>query len=135
MNGPQSAADLLRRSGWAVVYFAWLVGQILLSAWRVSRAMLSPRRTFQPGIVAVPVASTSRAELVLLASSITLTPGTITVETGYNEAGARVLFVHALLLDAPDALRSEIRDQMERRMLRFMRPAARPVAPPARGRA
>jgi len=122
-----------RRVGRTIEYVLWLIGQIALSTWQVTVALVMPGRVLTPGIVAVPLRSTHPAEIILLATSVTLTPGTISVETGHDAAGQRVLFVHALLLDDPEALRASIRDDMERRILRFMRPrSAQPPAPPTR---
>jgi multicomponent Na+:H+ antiporter subunit E len=113
-----------RRAWYGISYVVWLLGQIALSAWQVATAILTPGRKFTPGIVAVPIRSIRRAEIILLASSITLTPGTISVETGFDKHGGRVIFVHSLLLQDADGLRDSIRDDMERRLLRFMRSTA-----------
>jgi multicomponent Na+:H+ antiporter subunit E len=118
-----------RRVTGAIGYAIWLVGQIALSGWQVTTALLRPGTEWTPGIVAVPLNSTRVIEITLLASSITLTPGTISVETGYDAEGQRVLFVHSLLLKDPDDLRRSVVDDMERRLLYFLRPlSALPAA-------
>jgi multicomponent Na+:H+ antiporter subunit E len=110
------------RRTWAVISYAgFLVWQIILSSIPVTLAILNPRDVTKPGIVAVPLRASTPAEVLLLASSITLTPGTISVETGSGPDGTRVLFVHALFAGDPDGMRREIRDEFEARILRFMR--------------
>ncbi|MBK0326552.1 Na+/H+ antiporter subunit E [Rhodobacteraceae bacterium F11138] len=75
----------------AVMYFFWLLGEIAKSSWAVTRIILSPRMPMAPHLFSVP--HTQRTDLgqVIFANSITLTPGTLTVETdlGY-------FLVHAL---------------------------------------
>lgn len=117
--------DYGRRTFAAAAYAGFLLWQIVLSALKVTRAILSPGDRSAPAIVAVPLRVTSPAELVILASSITLTPGTMSVETGTAPDGGRVLFVHALFGQDPDALRAEIRDEFETRILRFTRASGR----------
>ena len=126
--------DYGRRTRRALGFVFYVLWQIFLSALTVARALVTPGRTITPGIVAVPLEATNNAEIVLLASVITLTPGTISVATGHDAAGRRVLFVHALLLDDPVALRDSIKRDFERRILAFSRaqpPAALTSGDPA----
>lgn len=115
--------DYGRRTLAAVAYAGFLLWQIVLSSYQVVKTILTPGDASDPGIVAIPLQASSAAEVLLLASSITLTPGTISVETGTGPGGERVLFVHALSAGDPDDLRRQIRDEFEARILRFTRPA------------
>jgi len=63
-------------------------------AWRV----LNPRLPIRPGIVRVHTELKSDAGLTLLANSITLTPGTMTVDVDRDEG---ILYVHCI--DVKDA--------------------------------
>lgn len=74
-------------------YFVYLLGQIVLSAVQVT-ALVWSGKPRSPRIVHVMPALQSDGARVLLANSITLTPGTITVEIEHGE-----FRVHAL--DAP----------------------------------
>lgn len=118
--------DYGRRAGRAVAFVFYVLWQIIVSALTVARALLTPGRTFTPGIVAVPLDATQPVEIMLLASVITLTPGTISVETGRDTHGERVLFVHVLLLDDPAAFRASIKNDFERRILGFSREQKQP---------
>lgn len=115
-----------RRIGRAFGFFLYVLWQIALSSIAVGRAVLRPNRHVRPGIVAVPLDATTPLEILLLASIITLTPGTISVETGQtvgdDTPARRVLFVHALKIDDPEALRASIKHDFERRILAFTRP-------------
>lgn len=82
-----------RLSFWkSIRYFFWLVGQIVLSNFLVARIILSPRLKIKPHFVEIPAKQKTLLGEVIFANSITLTPGTITVETHYKT----YIMVHAL---------------------------------------
>lgn len=89
-----------------VVYVPWLVGQIVLSNLRVARLVLSPRMPIRPAFVSQRPGVTGPRALTTLACSVTLTPGTLTIDVGEDE-----IFVHAL--DAVSA--QDVRDQVTSR--------------------
>ena len=61
-------------------YLPWLLWQVFVSNLRVARLALSPRRALAPRVVrAAPNLDDERA-LTLLGCSITLTPGTVTLD-------------------------------------------------------
>lgn len=68
-----------------VLYWPWLVKEIAKSAWDVSRIILDPRLPISPVLVRFKPSQKSHAGLATHANSITLTPGTITVEATQNE--------------------------------------------------
>ena len=70
-------------------YWFWLIGQILLANIQMIRIILTGAHA--PCLFRVDAGDLSQAALVLYANSITLTPGTVTVEA---EKGT--LLVHAL---------------------------------------
>lgn len=84
-----------------VLYWGWLTGQILLSAFVVSRIVLSPRLRIDPVLETVPSSQKTDLGRVIYANSITLTPGTLT--TSVTEDG---LEVHALTRSGMDALKA-----------------------------
>jgi multicomponent Na+:H+ antiporter subunit E len=95
----------------ALVYGPWLVKEIVKSAWAVSRIILNPKLPISPMLVRLKPSQRSVAGLVAHANSITLTPGTITVQA---EAGR--FLVHALTkANAAGCIDSE----MDRRVTRF----------------
>ena len=113
------------RSLRALAFVFFVTWQIVLSAVRVTRVIIGPQGRVQPGIVAIPLVLRSRTEVLILASVITLTPGTISVETGTDTQGRTVLFVHALEMGDPAALRQSIKSDFETRILGFMRDGVR----------
>jgi multicomponent Na+:H+ antiporter subunit E len=72
--------------GWqALLYWPWLGKEIVKSAWDVSRIILDPRLPISPTLVRFKPGQRSPVALVVHANSITLTPGTITIEAGRDE--------------------------------------------------
>ena len=76
-----------------LIYWPWLVWQIVLSGLRVTRLILSPSLPISPTLVKVNAEQQSAVGLVTYANSITLTPGTISIEA--SEKG-RAIWVHAI---------------------------------------
>ena len=72
-------------------YWPWLLKEIAVSAWQVSRVVLDPKLPISPTLVRLRPSQTTDVGLVIHANSITLTPGTISVEVGREE-----FLVHAL---------------------------------------
>ncbi len=75
----------------SVGYFIWLLAEIAKSSWSVTRIVLSPKMPIVQHLFSVPHTQKTDLGQVIFANSITLTPGTLTVETdlGY-------FLVHAL---------------------------------------
>ncbi len=74
-----------------MTYCLWLIKEILKSNLIVTKTILSPKIKVKQNMFNVPLFPKSEAAQVIFANSITLTPGTITVETKKNS-----LLVHAL---------------------------------------
>lgn len=68
-----------------VLYWPWLIKEIAKSAWVVSRIILDPRLPISPVLVRFKPTQKSQVGLATHANSITLTPGTITVEATQDE--------------------------------------------------
>lgn len=69
----------------AFVYWIWLLKEIVKSAWEVSKIILHPKLPISPTLVHFRPTQKTNVGLVLHANSITLTPGTITIEAHANE--------------------------------------------------
>lgn len=72
-------------------YLPWLAWRVVLSAWHVTRLILSPTLPIDPQLIRYSTRLRDHAALTLLGNSITLTPGTVTVEITPRE-----LVVHAI---------------------------------------
>ena len=72
-------------------YWPWLFKEIVKSAWSVATIILHPRLPISPTLVRVRATQKTDVGRATFANSITLTPGTISVEVGREE-----FLVHAL---------------------------------------
>jgi len=73
-------------------YFAWLFGEIIKANVQVVKAVLSPDLEVSPTLVKIPLNSDVDIAEALFANSITLTPGTVSVDMQPDH-----ILVHALL--------------------------------------
>lgn len=64
-----------------IKYLFWLLAEIAKSNWAVTKAVFAPEKTIKQNLFSIPVSCKSEIGQVVYANSITLTPGTITVET------------------------------------------------------
>lgn len=74
-----------------ISYWPWLIKEIVKSAWDVSKRILDPMLPISPTLTRFVPTQSSDLGLVIHANSITLTPGTISVEVAPGE-----FLVHAL---------------------------------------
>lgn len=83
----------------ALVYWPWLIKEIVKSAWGVSRIILASALPISPTLVRFRPSQATDVGLVLHANSITLTPGTITIDARADE-----FLVHGLTRDGAEAV-------------------------------
>jgi multicomponent Na+:H+ antiporter subunit E len=85
-----------RRAGFAVLYFFRFLWEMIKANLHVAAIVLNPSRPIRPGIVKIRTALTKDTALTILANSITLTPGTLTVDINPE---ARELYIHCISVD------------------------------------
>jgi multicomponent Na+:H+ antiporter subunit E len=95
----------------ALAYWPWLLKEIAVSAWQVTRIILHPKLPISPRLVRFTPSQKSTLGLVTHANSITLTPGTITVEADHDG-----FLVHAITREGAAGLEGS---EMDRRVSRF----------------
>jgi len=91
--------------------FLW---ELLLASLRVLIIVFSPAIKVRPAIVAIPLDVKRDIEIVMLANLISLTPGTLSLDTS---ADGRTLFVHAMHVDNVQRFRRQIKEGFERRII------------------
>lgn len=87
---------------------------IVASALTVARQILGPEDRIQPGFVWVPLTIRDPYGIASLASIITMTPGTLSVDLSPDR---RHLLVHALHLDDPAALIASVKTRYEQPLI------------------
>jgi multicomponent Na+:H+ antiporter subunit E len=99
----------------ALAYWPWLLKEIVKAGWQVSRIILDPRLPISPTLVRFKPSQKTPVALATHANSITLTPGTITVEADSEE-----FLVHALTREGAASVAGS---EMDRRVSRLDRGA------------
>lgn len=108
----------IRSTPRAIRYAALVVWDICVANIIVARIVLFlPVRDLRPAWVAVPLRLTNPEAIVILAGTITMTPGTLTADLS---ADGRSLLVHCLHAPNPAAVRDDIINRYESRLLEFM---------------
>lgn len=103
------AVRVWKRLGFLLFYLK----ELLMSNLRVARDVIRPRSHANPAIVAIPVEGLSPTQITLLANLITMTPGTLSIDTSDDR---RTLYIHAMFVDDVQALRDEIEHGLTRRV-------------------
>lgn len=79
-------------------YLFWLTVEVGKADWAVTKVILSPSLPKRQRLIRVPCGQNSDVARMIYANSITLTPGTVTVETEEDH-----FIVHALTDESADA--------------------------------
>ena len=80
-----------------IKYLFWLTVEIGKADWAVTRVILGPGKSIRQRLIRVPANQKTDLGKALFANSITITPGTVTVETEEES-----FIVHALTDEAAD---------------------------------
>jgi multicomponent Na+:H+ antiporter subunit E len=114
LAGRMKIVDAESHPVWAamhyVPYWPWLSVEIVKSSFEVARRVLSPSMPISPTVFEVRSTQQTMVGRVVLANSITLTPGTVTLDIDGDR-----LQVHALSRDTVEAMRD---GEMDRRVTR-----------------
>lgn len=104
----------------ALRYAVFIGGEVLAGSARVVRAAWGPD-TIRPAVIEYPLRCHTDIEVTTMASSITITPGTLVVGIAHATAEAPVtLFVHSMFDPDRGSVVAGLRD-MEDRLLRMTR--------------
>ncbi|MFB6097367.1 MAG: Na+/H+ antiporter subunit E [Haloferacaceae archaeon] len=88
------------------VYLLVFFKELLTANWDVARRVLSPSLPIEPAVVEVPLRVRTDAAITTIANSITLTPGTLTMD---YDAERNALYVHSIDGSDRDAILAPIR--------------------------
>lgn len=104
---------------WRVIsLFLLFLYELVLSAVSVAKLVLSPRMEINPAFVAYPLKVDKDFEITLLANLITLTPGTLSVDVSPDR---RTLYIHAIDVTDEEALKREIAEGFEMKIMEAFR--------------
>lgn len=94
-----------------ITYVPWIIKEIVISNIDVAKRIWQKDMPISPTIVTVPASQKTALGLVLHANSITLTPGTLSIDVDNN-----AIEVHALAKESIDPL---LEGEMDRRVTKL----------------
>lgn len=104
-----------------LAYFLW---EVLLANLRVARDVLRPGPLrLQPRVIAVPLEDTRDVPIIVLASAIALTPGSLALDVSKKD---RVMFIHTIHAPDADEARRQIKQGFERLVVDLFRENPKP---------
>ena len=92
--------------------------ELVMSALRVAWLVVRPRLACTPALIAFPLSVDRDIEITLLANLITLTPGTLSVDVS---ADRQFLYIHVINVDDIEALKRDIAQGFERKIMEAFR--------------
>ncbi len=95
------------------VYWLWLIKEVVLANIAVARCVWGGKEHIDPRVVTVTANQKTDLGIVIYANSITLTPGTVSIDLEDN-----LITVHALTREAADDL---LTGEMDRRVCKVER--------------
>ena len=104
--------------GTAIGLFAFLMYELVLANLRLAVDVIRPGRTMRPAVIRLPLDVTSDGEILMLSALINLTPGSVALDVSEDR---KVMYVHVMHMDTPDASRAEIKNGFERRVMDLFR--------------
>ena len=92
----------------------WLLGDIVVANLQVAKLILGPVGRLRPAFVEIPLQLNDELALTMLASIISLTPGTVSADLSDDK---RMLLVHSLDVDDEEELVRSIQTRYEAPLL------------------
>lgn len=105
-----------KKWGYLIAYIPAYIWQEIKSHLNVAYRILHPSLPLKPAIVRLPTELKSDVGLTALANSITMTPGTLTVNINPEEEGKSELYVHWISAGSVDTekAKKEVGEPLER---------------------
>ncbi|MCC6143491.1 MAG: Na+/H+ antiporter subunit E [Candidatus Hydrogenedentes bacterium] len=101
-------------------FLVFFLSEIIISSVRVAIEILRPADRTRPGIVSIDLEGYTDFEAYALATVVTLTPGSLSLDVRDAPHG-KTLYVHAMFVEDPDKFRQELRDGLCRRLMEVLR--------------
>ena len=95
----------------AIRYILMVLKDIVTANVEVALLIIGPIKKLKPGFVAIPINIDSDLGITILASTVSLTPGTVSAEVSEDKAW---LYVHSLHLDDEVELINSVKQRYEK---------------------
>jgi multicomponent Na+:H+ antiporter subunit E len=113
----RSMARGLSSAAYAPVFALWFIWEVVKSNVVVARIVLSPLAPLRPAFLRIEIEGLTDGQIALLANTVSLTPGTLSVDVSPDRRG---LYVHFANVSDADAVKRNIRDEFVPRVRRLL---------------
>lgn len=117
LAGLQSAHPPIQKPGLAVRYSLMVLMDIVTANVEVALKVIGPMAKLKPAFVAIQLDIESDLGITLLASTVSLTPGTVSAEISEDK---KWLYIHTLHLDDEQALINSIKQRYEQPLMEIL---------------
>ncbi len=97
----------------ALLLTVYFIKELVKSCLMVARDCIARHPRLHPAIVRMPIGEKSDLEIFVLATLITLTPGTLTLDVAEDRS---FLLIHSIYAEDPEALVADLKAGMEHRV-------------------
>ena len=108
----------IKRPDLALVYFFILLNDIVVANFKIAGMIIGKPRSIKPALFVFPLDMKEKLPVTILASTITLTPGTVSCEITRGRKG---ILIHAFSEEAPEEVINTIRNRYERRLKEILK--------------
>lgn len=98
--------------------FLFFLKALFVSNLRVLWDVVTPSQISHPGIIRMPLDANTDLEIMMVANLISLTPGTLSIDTSENR---RYLYVHVMFLNDVNETCRELKEGLEQRVLEVLK--------------
>ncbi|MFT5716530.1 MAG: multicomponent K+:H+ antiporter subunit E [Oleiphilaceae bacterium] len=114
ISGMQDPQPRIHKPLVAIRYVLRVVGDIIVANFEVALLVIGSSKKLNPAFVAVPIEIQHELPITILASTVSLTPGTVSAEISEDK---QWLYVHVLNLINKDELIASIKLRYERPLM------------------
>ncbi|WP_290698252.1 Na+/H+ antiporter subunit E [Amphritea sp.] len=113
-SGMQDAQPGFRKPLATLRYVFMVIGDIIAANFEVAKLVVGSSKKLSPAFIAVPLNIEHELPITILASTVSLTPGTVSAEVSEDK---KWLYVHVLNLTDKDELIASIKHRYERPLM------------------
>lgn len=108
----------LEQVGILVNFILFFLKELLVSSLQVAWEVITPNSRITPGVIAIELDDDmTPAQITLLANTITLTPGTLSIDVSPDN---RYLYIHGMYIKDIEAFKQSIRDDFIARVKKVL---------------
>jgi len=99
-------------------YMFLFIKEVIKGSIKIGYDIITPKHNMRPAILAIPLTAKTDLEITLLANSITLTPGTMSLAVSEDKT---TLYVYNVYVDDPEKSINNIKNGLEKKLLEVLR--------------